>query len=334
MSVRGWAWLAAMILLVGVVCGVQAEALEVRVAQQYGIGYLPLMIMEQQKLIEKYAKQAGLDIRVMWTRYPGGKEMNDALLGGKLDFASGGLAPLLSIWSSTKGTSNVKGVGSMNTMPLYLNTNNPRIKTVRDFGKDDRIALPGVKTSIQAVTLQMAAANEWGEANFDKLDALTVSMPHPEATKALLAGSGGITAHFSSPPFQYQQLKNPSIHTVTTSYDILVGASSFNLVWSTQKFHDENPKLYAAFVKALDESIASIKQDKKAAAELYVKVAKDNTPVDQVLAMMNDVYIQFTTAPKNTYRYSRFMFKTGAMKSRPEDWKDMFFPNVHDLTGS
>src|SRR5438270_2023554 len=179
-----------------------AEPSEVRVAQQYGIGYLPLMVMEQKNLIEKYAKEAGLDIKVAWTKYPGGKEMNDALLGGKLDFASGGLAPLLSIWSSTKGTSNVRGVGSMNTMPLYLNTNNPRIKSIRDFGKDDRIALPGVKTSIQAVTLQMAAAGEWGDASYDRLDALTIAMSHPDATKALLARTGGITAHFSSPPVQ------------------------------------------------------------------------------------------------------------------------------------
>ena len=56
--------------------------------------------------------------------------------------------------------------------------------------------------------------------------------------------------------------------------------------------------------------------------------------MDQVLAMMNDIYIQFTTVPKNTYRYSRFMFKTGAMKNRPDDWKDMFFSNVHELIGS
>jgi len=334
MSAKRVQYLLTAGLLLVASFGAAAEPSEVRVAQQYGIGYLPLMVMEQKNLIEKYAKEAGLDIRVAWTKYPGGKEMNDALLGGKLDFASGGLAPLLSIWSSTKGSSNVKGVGSMNTMPLYLNTNNPRIKSIRDFGKEDRIALPGVKTSIQAVTLQMAAAGEWGDASYDRLDALTVAMSHPDATKALLAHTGGITAHFSSPPFQYQQLANKEIHTVTTSYDILVGASSFNLIWTTQKFHDDNPKLYAAFVKALDASVASIKQDKKAAAELYLKVTKDATPVDQVLAMMNDIYIQFTTVPKNTYRYSRFMFKTGAMKNRPDDWKDMFFSNVHELIGS
>src|SRR3982751_5909060 len=191
----GWKqvqWLLAAGVLLAANVDALAEPSEVRVAQQYGIGYLPLMVMEQKNLVEKYAKEAGLDVKVVWTKYPGGKEMNEALLAGKLDFASGGLAPLLSIWSSTKGAANVKGVGSMNTMPLYLNTNNPRIRSIRDFGRDDRIALPGVKTSIQAVTLQMAAAGEWGDASFDRLDALTVSMSHPDATKALLGRTGGI----------------------------------------------------------------------------------------------------------------------------------------------
>ena len=84
------------------------------------------------------------------------------MLGHTLELASEGLAPLLSIRASTKEKSDVKGVGAKNTRPLDLNTNNPRIKTVRDFGKDDKIALPSVKTSIQAVTLQMAAEQAFG----------------------------------------------------------------------------------------------------------------------------------------------------------------------------
>src|SRR5690349_6424251 len=147
MSIARFAAKIALVVLLVASRVALGEATEVRVAQQYGIGYLPLMVMEQKKLIERFAKEAGLDVKVTWAKYPGGKEMNDALLAGKLDFASGGLSPLLAIWSSTKGTANVKGVASMNTMPLYLNTNQSRIHSIRDFGKDDRIALPGTKTS-------------------------------------------------------------------------------------------------------------------------------------------------------------------------------------------
>ena len=37
-----------------------AEANVLRAAKQYGIGYLQLMVMEDQKLVEKQAKAAGL----------------------------------------------------------------------------------------------------------------------------------------------------------------------------------------------------------------------------------------------------------------------------------
>ena len=52
-------------------------------------------------------------------------------------------------------------------------------------------------------------------------------MPHPEAMNALYAGA--ITAHFSSPPFQYQEVKRPGIRRVLSNYDILGGKATFNV---------------------------------------------------------------------------------------------------------
>ena len=34
----------------------RAEMSEINVAQQYGLGYLQMMMMEEQKLVEKHAK--------------------------------------------------------------------------------------------------------------------------------------------------------------------------------------------------------------------------------------------------------------------------------------
>ena len=252
-----------------------AELAEINVAQQYGIGYLPLMLMEEQKLIEKHAKAAGVDVKVGWAKFAGGNVMNDALLSNSLQFASGGVGPLVTLWSRTKGNLDVKAVSAINSMPLYLNTRNPNVKTIKDFTEKDRIALPAVKVSIQAVTLQMAAEKAFGEGQQGKLDALTVTMSHPDAQVALLSGASEITAHFSSPPFQYQQLEKPGIHTVLNSYDVLGGPATFNVVWTTSKFRNENPKLYDAFVKALDEATAIINRDKKAAAEAYLRISKD-----------------------------------------------------------
>jgi NitT/TauT family transport system substrate-binding protein len=311
----------------------RAEVSEIKAAQQYGISYLPLMLMEEGKLIEKQAKAAGVDLTVNWVKFSGGNVMNDAIISGDLAFASGGVAPLVTIWARTHGTLDVKAVSAINSMPLYLNSRNPAVKAVKDFSDKDRIALPAVKSSIQAVTLQMAAEREFGPGNFAKLDSLTVTRSHPDAQAALLSNTE-INAHFSSPPFQYQQLRRQDIHTVLNSYEVLGGPATFNLVWAAGKFVRENPKVYAAFVKALEEAIAAINGNKQAAAEAYLRISKDKDSVQEILAMLNDPKIVYTLTPQNMTKYVDFMFKVGSIKIKPDSWKDMFFPNAHSLAGS
>ena len=312
----------------------RAEMSEIKVAQQYGIGYLPLMIIEEQKLIEKDAKANGVDVSVGWAKFAGGNVMNDALLSNSLQFASGGVGPFVTLWAKTRGNLDVKAVAAINSMPLYLNTRNPAVKSIKDFTDKDKIALPAVKVSIQAVTLQMAAEKAFGEGQQNKLDQLTVTMSHPDAQLALLSGQSEVTAHFGSPPFQYQQLKNPAVHTVLSSYDVLGGPATFNVVWTTSKFRTENPKLYDAFVKALDEATALINKDKHWAAESYLRMSKDKASLKEIEDMLNDPAIVFTTTPQNVMKYVDFMIKIGSIKSRPDSWKDMFFPNAQNLPGS
>ncbi|MEP7206915.1 MAG: ABC transporter substrate-binding protein [Casimicrobiaceae bacterium] len=330
----GTRWLAAaagMLLCAGMA---HAELGEIKVAQQYGISYLPLMVMEEQKLIEKHAKAAGVDVKVGWAKFAGGNVMNDALLSNSLQFASGGVGPLVTLWARTKGNLDVKAVAAINSMPLLLNTRNPAVKTIADFTAKDKIALPAVKVSIQAVTLQMAAEKAFGEGQQNKLDPLTVSMSHPDGLTALMSGASEVTGHFTSPPFQYQELEKPGIHTVLNSYDVLGGPATFNVVWTTAKFKSENPKLYDAFVKALDEAIAMINRDKRAAAEAYLRISKDKDSVEDITKMLSDPLVVYTTTPNNVMKYVNFMLKIGSIKTKPDSWKDLFFPNVHSLQGS
>jgi NitT/TauT family transport system substrate-binding protein len=313
----------------------RAETTELKVARQYGIGYLPIMVMEDQKLIEKAAAAAGVpDLKVTWAQFAGGNVMNDALLSGSLDFATGGVGPFVTLWAKTQGNYNVKSVGALNSMPLYLNTNNPNVRTLKDFTDKDKIALPAVKVSIQAVTLQMAAEQAFGAGQQNRLDHLTVSMSHPDGQIALLSGSSEITGHFTSPPFQDQELAHPNIHRVLNSYEVLGGPATFNVVWASSKFHDENPKVYAAFAKALNEAQAIINKDHRAAAETYLRMSKDKSSVDDIVKMIDDPLIRFTTTPQNTMKYVDFMYKVGAIKVKPASWKEMFFPDAQGVSGS
>jgi NitT/TauT family transport system substrate-binding protein len=312
-----------------------AEVSNLKVAEQYGISYLPMMIMEDQHLVEKHAKAAGInDLTVSWSKFAGGNVMNDALLSNSLHFASGGVAPMVTLWAKTRGNYDVKAVAALNSMPLYLNTSNPNVKTIKDFTGKDKIALPAVKVSIQAVTLQMAAEQAFGAGQQNRLDKLTVTMSHPDGQAALLSGNSEVDAHFTSPPFQYQELDKPGIHKVLDSYQVLGGPASFNLVWTTTKFRNENPKIYAAFTQALDEAIGMINKDKKWAAEAYLRISKDKDTLEHVMKMLNDPEVKFTTTPQNVTKYAGFMQKIGSIKAKPASWKDLFFPNVHNLPGS
>jgi NitT/TauT family transport system substrate-binding protein len=328
--------LAACLAVGGALAGpAAAEVGEVRVAQQFGISYLPLTVMEHEKLLEKEAAKAGIpDLKVTWLQFGAGNAMNEALLSGNLDFPSGGVGPLLTIWSRTKGRQEVKGVAALNSMPIYLVSVNPEVKTLKDFTDKDKIALPAVKVSIQAVTLQMAAEQLFGAGEQGRLDRLTVSMKHPDAMVALLSGRSEVTAHFGSAPFQYQELEDKRAHRILNSYDVLGGPSTFNTVWTTKKFHDENPKVYAAFLAALDDAMAFIKQDPKRAAAIYKAAEKSTLSEAFLLKILQDPETVFTTAPRNVMKYAAFMHKTGAIENRPGDWRELFFPEIHAKSGS
>jgi len=312
------------------------EQSQIRLAKQFGISYLPLTVMEERKLLEKHTQAAGLaNIRVEWAQLASGAPMNDALLSGNLDIAAGGVGPLLTIWARTKGNLNVRAAAAINSMPLYLNTINPNVKTIKDFTDKDRIALPAVKVSIQAVTLHMAVEKEFGAGKHDTLDRLTVSMSHPDGMNAMMSGRTEVTGHFTSAPFMYQQLEDSRVKRVLSSYEVLGGPSTFNVVWTASKFRDQNPRLYKAFLAALEESMTIIDvPDKKPVAQLWIDAEKSKLSLDFVEKILKDPENVFTTTPQNVMKYAEFMHRVGAIKEKAESWKDLFFPDIHAKSGS
>jgi NitT/TauT family transport system substrate-binding protein len=335
-TVRGAIRLAGAGLLIGALAlPAAAETGEVRIAQQYGISYLPLTVMNHEKLLEAAAAKAGIaGLKVVWNVFGAGNAMNEALLSGNLDFASGGVGPLLTIWSKTKGRQDVRAVASLNSMPLYLNVIDANIKTLKDIAEKDRIALPAVKVSIQAVTLQMAAEQVFGEGQWAKLDPRTVSMAHPDAMAAMMSGKSEIVGHFGSPPFQSQELEDSRVHRLLNSYDVLGGPATFNVVWALKKFHDDNPKVYAAFLAALEEAMKLITAAPSRAATIYIEAEKSKMPIAAVERLLRDPETVFMTTPQSIMKYAAFMHKIGAIESLPASWKDLFFPEIGAASGS
>ena len=323
-------WIGLLALLMAL----PASAQTVRIAQQFGMGYLPLFVIRDRGLLEDEGRSRGLSLHAEWVQLSSGAAINDALLSGNLDFAGGGVGPLLTLWAKTRASLKVKGVAALNAMPLWLTTTNPNVHSIRDFSEQDRIALPAVKVSGQAVTLQMAARQVFGAGQSGRLDHLTVSMGHPDGMTAMLMGHSPISAHFTSAPFMYQEAAAPGVHVVLNSYDVLGGKHTFNLIWATSAYHDANPKVVAAFLAALERAMAFIRSDTVSAAAIWLKAEKSSMPVDQAAAMISRPENEWTTAPRKMVAYGRFMHETGAIPMAPERWQDVFFPELVAADGS
>src|SRR5215471_16246173 len=170
--------LAIALALVGLL---RPAVAEVRFARQLGLGYLQFYVMEDQKLVEKHARDLGLGaVTARWFPLGTPTAINDAILTGSADIMGVGLPAFLTLWDKTRGNMNVTAIVALNRQPAYLNTRDPKITSVRDFTDKDRIALPAPKVSVQAIMLEMIAEKTFGK--HDVLDRLTVGMSHPDGT--------------------------------------------------------------------------------------------------------------------------------------------------------
>ena len=160
-----------------------------------------------------------------------------------------------------------------------------------------------------------------------------MALPHPDATAALVAGGTELTGHFSNPPFQDQALANPKVHVVLDSYELL-GPNSPTVLFATEKFRQDNPKTYRAFVEALKEAAAFAQNDKAAAADTYIRVTGAKIDRAALLKIIANPRVEFSVTPKNTYPLAEFLYRVGAIRNKPASWQDYFFQDGAPLQGS
>lgn len=313
----------------------RAEATGVRFARNLGLGYLQLYVMQDLGLVEKHAKAAGLgEVKASYQAIGNPTTITEAVLSGNADFGATGVPAFIIAWDKTRGNLNLRGAGALNSQPAYLNTNRPEVRSLKDFTESDRIVVPSVKASYQAIVLQMAAEQAFGPGRHGRLDPLTVSLAHPDGTAALLSGKTEITAHFTSPPYQDQQLQDPKIHKVLSSYDVLGGPGSFSALFTSARFHDANPRLYRAVLAALDDAVAYIKANPRGAADIFTRLDNSRLDLDTVERLITHPEIVYATEPQNILAFTDFMARIGSIRNRPERWQDLFFPEIHERAGS
>lgn len=312
----------------------RAEVPEVRLVQQFGATFVPFMVMESEKLVEKHAAAAGIaDLRVQWSKLGGPSAINDAILSGSVHFSLQGVPSMALLWDRTKGGIGVKGVSGNCSGNFWLNVRNPAIKSLKDFGDKDRIVVPSLKVSMQAVLLHMAAEREFGVGRHTQIDHLVIAMPNPDGMIAVLNGASEVTAHVATQPFHAAEVKG-GLKTVFSGFDLLGGPSASNTLVSTDKFRTENPKVFAAVIAAHTEAMQWIGADLRRTARLFITLTNEKRlSEDEVLALMTEPGFEYTRTPKKIGKFVEFMHRTGALKNKAESWKDLFFPEAHGLAG-
>jgi NitT/TauT family transport system substrate-binding protein len=333
----GFALAAALLALCG--CGGEptGPATEIRIPLGAGgVGFLPLLVMRDRALIEKHAAAAGLaSLTVRWIDLGGPAVMNDALLSGSVDFIAAGPPAFITLWDRTRGSADVRGVAAMSSLPMYLNTTSSELTSIDGLKETDKIAVTAVKVSIPSINMQMYAAERYGAAEAFRFDRYTVTMTHADALIALLSGGNQINAHFTSPPFHQHEIKDPRVRTVLNTDDIMGGATTFTMLSTTARFRDANPQAYAAVIAALEEANELIRSEPETAADiLFAAESAAGFSAAELVEVLRDPDIRFTTTPENIEKYAEFMHEIGSIENEPASWRDLFFPEIHGAPGS
>jgi NitT/TauT family transport system substrate-binding protein len=313
------------------------EVSSIVIVSQHGLPYLPLMVMDTLALVQKHAGKLGIGaLKPDYKSLGGTQSLIDALLSRQMDFGVTGVPSLATLWDKTAGTPNeVRALSAVQSMPFLLVTNKPEIKTIKDFTGLDKIAVPAIKVSSQAICLQMAAAKEWGDDQYARLDPFTITRSHPDAAVSVISKATEINSHYSVAPYYYYELATAGVHNVLKSYDTLGGPGTNGVMLMAKKFRDANPKVTQAVFAALSEAEDFINRNASEAAQIYIKTTNEKrSSQEEMTRFISDADNIWTTTPQQTTTFVGFMHKVGTMKRQPSSWKDLYMPECQELSGS
>jgi NitT/TauT family transport system substrate-binding protein len=304
----------------------QGPPAKLTIAYQPGLGYAPLILMKQLRTIEK--RYPGTTVE--WKVLASGTPITQGVITGDIQIGAVGTGPMLVGWA--RGV-QWKVIAPLNLGDLWLMAKDPNIRTIADL-RGKRIATP-TNTSIQAVMLRKMAQVKLGDHR--ALDAGLVALDHPDGMQALLTGQ--IDAHFTSPPFQFQE-RVRGAHIVGRSYAYF-GAHSFLVTVMQQKFYDEHTAFARFFYNQVVAMHNLIKNNPTRVARILEADAGGQPTwrqFKQWLAAKDPVTkrpaLTWTTRPLGLMRTAAFMNKTAQLSKAPTNWRELVFPPVYPTKGS
>ena len=288
------------------------------IAYQYGLAYAPLIICQQEGLIEQaYEELTGEELEVVWNQLSSGADINTGFASGSLDVGFVGIAPAIT------------GIGNHIGYKIFTNISGQEhglmtcaddLESLEDLvGSDQQIALVNTG-SIQHIILGMALAESGLDAH--ALDSNIVAMKHPDGMSALLSGS--IACHLTTNPYIYKEREDDSFHELIEVSDVWSADRSFIVGVASESLESENPELFEALQSAVSDAIDFIHDDTEAAAEITCEF--DGSTKEEELQ-----YLQagsYSTETQGVLELAQFMADNGFSEAEFEAFAELVFDCV------
>ena len=303
-----------LIIFLASACSIQdyaADQTKLTIAEQYGLAYAPVQLIKELSLLEK----ADPSLEVEWKQLSNTTAIREAMLAGEVDIAFMAIPPFLI--ARDKGM-KWKIISGLSESPLGLMTNREYINSLADFKAEDRIALPQ-PGSIQHILLSMAAERKFAEVN--KFDDQLLTMNHPDAMNALLAGRE-VSAHFASPPYLFLESKEKGIKKILSGKEAFGGEFTFIVGVSTEEFYQQQSKNYKVFLEALTEALNFINQQPQAADILADNY---NLTAAEMKEYLNWPGMEFTAKIKGLEEFLAFMTAEGYLEENNYQRSELIF---------
>lgn len=286
-----------------------AQSKRLSIAILNGLGYAPLTLAKHNRWLE----EALPGTTVEWRVVASSAVTREGMLAGEIDVGAGSVAPFLI--GRDRGL-KIGLVSALNVIDLWMVTNDPEIQSLKDFGANKKIAMPGPDTN-QAFLVRYAAKQILGDAN--ALDGNFQPMPHPDALQAVI--SDQVAGYMGSPPFQNEAIARGA-RKLIDGRD-LFGPLTFNVCFASTPYAAENPEQLAALRDAIVMGSEMLNNDAdKAAQQLSVEKGGSVT-AENFRALIEDTATRFTPEAEGVAKLAQFMQESGFLRQAPGALQDM-----------